>query len=196
MDAAAEHLAERLDDDAGQLGLHYVPTRARLERALGVEGLVVHREHKDGQLGVACLDVPDKMHAGLAVESEIDDHGVRLPVSDMLESLSSAVGAAADLEVVRHRERLSKTLPENRVAVYDEDPGARGTRIRQITVAHRTLLATQRPSQVVSLPEGPSAPDAACGRAGALREAGHRAREAEGRTPPRWVQACEAPPAE
>jgi len=76
------------------------------------------------------------VHAGLAVESEIDDHDVKLPLREELKSLTSAVGAATDLEVVRRRERLGKSLPQNGVVVYDENSGARGTWMRQITVIH------------------------------------------------------------
>ena len=79
---ARHDLADGGDDLFGGLAFHDVPARTRADRALGVQRLVMHREHEDEYFGLLKLEILDQIKAGNIFEREIDDGDIGLQFGD------------------------------------------------------------------------------------------------------------------
>ena len=96
VDVAGEDLADGGDEVGGGLIFHEVAAGAGAEGAFGVDALVEDGKDKDGDGGVALLELLGEFEAVGAVEGDVDDADVGGELIDLSDGVVGVVGFAAD----------------------------------------------------------------------------------------------------
>ena len=92
------------------------------QAALGVHGLVVHRQDQGRDLRVARLHVLDQVQAITPAELEIDDHQVGLALADGLQRGLVRGGFATHREVGLGLDQGGQPATQRRVIIDDKNP--------------------------------------------------------------------------
>ena len=125
IEPAAEDLAKGRQDLARGLPLHDIAEGAGPQGALRIERLVVHREHEHGRRAGHGLHPLDEVQPRIALQREVDDHGVRPGSLDSGVGLGGPLGLRAHAEVGLLIDQLGQSLPDEGMIVHQEDPPAR-----------------------------------------------------------------------
>src|SRR5690606_5418936 len=121
VDPAREHAAQGNDElIAGRL-LHDVAVRAGAQEALGIDRLVVHRQHEHGKLPVLRADLLDQLEAVAVAQRQIEDHDIGPRSLEPEPRLAHVRRLAADNEIGLLLQELDEPFPDDRMIVDDED---------------------------------------------------------------------------
>ncbi len=122
VDISCEDCPQSVNDFGGDFGLGDVSFGPGAEDTLGVERLVVHREHHDLQVRPADLDVLYEVKTAALFQREIDDCNVRLGTLNCIQRPVDVFGLVANRQVVFLVDEGRQSLSHYLVIVDNEYP--------------------------------------------------------------------------
>ncbi|RWA54133.1 hypothetical protein AU476_11640 [Cupriavidus sp. UYMSc13B] len=106
VDIACQHLADGIHNMLRGLEFHQIPVCPCPQCAFGKQHFVMHAEDKDCQLWIVLPERPDKIQAGVRVQTEVDNGHVRL-AAHQRQSIFGTAGRTADVQVPMQIQHLA-----------------------------------------------------------------------------------------
>src|SRR5262245_37718937 len=120
-DLAAHERRQRLDDAVQFLPLHQIAARTRRQHALGVERLVVLRQHQHARRGSGPQALRHEVRAAAPAQHQVEDHEIRPLARGKLECLDRRAGFAADVVAAGLLDHRAQAHPHHRMVIDDQD---------------------------------------------------------------------------